>query len=81
MAAELDQNDQDDRGDVDAAEIGQSVADRTKERFGQPMQKLPNLVDVRVRSVNHAKLQKPAQDDRDDDGNQKQPEEGIEQVV
>lgn len=48
MTAELDQDDQDDGRDIDAAEIGQGVSDRTQERFGQPVQELPDLIDIGI---------------------------------
>ena len=43
MAGEFDQDDQDDRRDVDAAEIGQGVSDRPERRFGQTMQEVAHL--------------------------------------
>src|SRR5947209_8068356 len=53
--------DQDDRRDVDAAEIRQERADRAQRRFGYAIEKIADDRDAAVVAVDDAKGQQPAQ--------------------
>jgi len=56
------EQDQDDRRDVDTAEIRQKGADRAERRLGHPIQKIADDRDGAVVAVNNAESEQPAQD-------------------
>ena len=83
-ADEQQQQDQDDRRDVDAAEIGQQVADRPQHRLGDPVEHLADLRDDRIAHVHHVEGHEPAQDragdedvDEELDDRVEEPDQGV----
>src|SRR5438552_10138377 len=57
-----DDQDQDHRRDVDAAEVGHHVADRAQRRLGDAKEELTDTVDERVAGVHHIERNQPRQD-------------------
>jgi len=84
LLGEQQQQDQDDRRDVDAAEIGQQVPDRPQHRLGDAIEEFADLRDDRIAHIDHVEGHEPAQhgarnEDVDvelDDGVE-EPEQGV----
>ena len=66
IAQENQREDQKHRRQVDAADRGDNRADAPQDRFGDPVEEIPDRVDEPVRSVDHVELDQPAQDDGND---------------
>ena len=58
---------QDDRRNVDAAGVGQEIADRPQERLGQGEEQVPDRADDVVADVDDAEGDQPGQDRAGDD--------------
>src|SRR5437016_5701939 len=56
----IEDQDEDDRRDVDAAEIRQEIADRAQRRLGHPIEKVADHRDRAVVAIDDAKGQQPA---------------------
>src|SRR5437588_112914 len=59
---ELDEDGGDDRRDIEPAQIGQNAADRRQYRLGQPIERILDLSDDVVASVDDIESDKPAHD-------------------
>jgi hypothetical protein len=78
-AHEEQQQDQDDRRDVDAAEIRQQVADRAQHRLRDPVEHLADLGDNGIAHVHHVEGDEPAQDRTGDEDVDEELNNGIEE--
>src|SRR6516164_706133 len=62
VANENDDQDQDHRRNIDAAEIGHEVADRPQRRLGDAKEKIADHADDRVADVHHVERDQPGED-------------------
>src|SRR5262249_61124015 len=62
VANENDDQDQDHRRNIDAAEIGHEVADRPQRRLGDAKEKVADHADDRVADVHHVERDQPGED-------------------
>ena len=62
----VQEQNQDHRRDIDAAEIGQEPPDRPQGRIGQLVQRAPDLINETVAGVNDVERDQPTHDRRND---------------